>query len=117
MSSSDNITIFLPLLTLLIFGLIVFFIAKKSKTVQLRGYDYLWFNNFQAKLQKKARRLNLNKKFYSLQKTYRGLSEKFLLKMRIEALRVQVWADKKLEKAKNNKSETAGTNETNKLTN
>ncbi|MEK7674191.1 MAG: hypothetical protein AAB371_03315 [Patescibacteria group bacterium] len=95
---------FSPILALLIFTGIAVFIKIRGGKVKLMGYDYLWFNNFQSKFRAKFRRLKLGEKALKFEKLMYNVFEKFIRKTKIESLKVQVWADKVLEKLKDKKN-------------
>ncbi len=100
MNSFTPLALVLPLLTLFIFTIIFAYIYKKSKRVRLRGFDYLWFNNLQLKFHRRARWLRLEQRSSFFRQAIIHSYEKFLMKIRIEALRIQVWADQKLKDLK-----------------
>jgi hypothetical protein len=89
-----------PIFALIIFAAIVVFIKIKKKQIRIVGYDYLWLNNLQSKIRAKFRKLNLASKVKTFEKLLYNLYEKFVRKVKIEALKIQVWADKKLERHK-----------------
>lgn len=92
-----------PVLALVIFVAIAVFIKSRSEKVKVVGFDYLWLNNLQSKLRAKIRRLHLEDKAEKFEKLLYNLSEKFMRKTKLEALKIQVWADKVLEKIKERK--------------
>lgn len=93
-----------PVLALAIFVGIAAFVKIRSGKVKVVGYDYLRFNNFLNKFRARFRKLNLSGKIQTLKKLLYNLYEKFVRKVRVEALKMQVWADKTLEKHKERKN-------------
>jgi hypothetical protein len=99
-----NASFILPILDLVIFGVIFGYLYRKAKNVKIEGFDYLWLKNIERKVRKRFQNLSLAERAVKIKDLFVILLEKFLLKIRIEALRIQVWVDKCLEQLKNSRN-------------
>lgn len=99
-----NASFLLPIFDLFIFGVIFGYLYRKARDVKVEGFDYLWLINLERKLGKKLKRLALTERTTKIKVFLIALLEKFLIKIRIEALRIQVWVDRRLEHLKSNRN-------------
>ena len=88
---------FSPFISIGIFVYLARYLKGKTEKVRLTGADYLRFINTERKWYSKFRKLRIKQRFVRFIEIWVAMYEKFLRKMRIEALRMQVWVDKKLE--------------------
>ncbi len=93
-----------PVISICLFGAVVVFLRARAATIRITGFDYLWFSNLQRKGSVKLRRLAIPQKLERLTVLWYTILEKFVRKVKIEALRVQVWADRVLERIKEDRN-------------
>lgn len=85
-----------PLISLLIIGIIIIYLYKKTKTIRPSPRDYILFINLERKLGKYISEEKLAKYLQEFEYAILNILIKILQKIKIEALRLQVWAEKYL---------------------
>ncbi|MGC8981570.1 MAG: hypothetical protein ACP5JU_01295 [Minisyncoccia bacterium] len=89
-----------PIISLLILFFISYYIYKKSKEIKITPTDHLDFKRFQIKIFKNFYEKRLKIFIEKIKEILLSLYKKFLQRIKTEALKTQIWAEKKLEKFK-----------------
>lgn len=87
---------FSPLISLVIIGAIIFYLFKKAQSIKPSPRDYILFINLERKLGKYVSEEKISRYLQEFEGAILNILIKILQKIKIEALRLQVWAEKHL---------------------
>lgn len=85
-----------PFISLLIIGIIIIYLSKKAKGIKPSPRDYILLINLEKRLSKYISEEKLSRYLQEFESAILNILIKILQKIKIEALRLQVWAEKHL---------------------
>jgi hypothetical protein len=89
-----------PIISLFLLFFIAYYIYKKTKEVKVTPFDHLHFRIIQIRFIKNFYDKKLKILIEELKEIFSSLYKKFLQRIKTEALKTQIWAEKQLEKFK-----------------
>lgn len=85
-----------PIVSLIILGVIAFYLARKAKTVRPSPKDYILLFNLEKKFSKYFSFERVIRYFKEMEGVILNIILKILQRIKTEALRLQIWAEKYL---------------------
>lgn len=95
-----------PIVSLSILGIIAIYLIRKAKSIKPSPRDYILLINLERKFQKY---FSISKLWYyaqELEKIFLNLAFKLLQRLKTEALKIQIWAEKHLHTIREKQKES-----------
>lgn len=89
-----------PIISLIILFFIIYYVFKKAKNIKIEPKDQLHIYKLKIRFIENFYHKKLIPFLSELEKIFSSFYKKFLQRIKTEALKTQIWAEKQLEKFK-----------------